>query len=64
VPYPTHHKAARLYDHAILPWWVLRFVLIADERDLFPDVEFPFVVVTTIYPEGPEAVATDVHAED
>ena len=29
--------------------------------DLFPDIEFPFVVVTTIYPgAAPEAVATDV----
>lgn len=29
--------------------------------DLFPDVEFPIVVVTTIYPgAGPEAVATEV----
>jgi HAE1 family hydrophobic/amphiphilic exporter-1 len=29
--------------------------------DLFPDVEFPFVVVTTIYPgAAPEAVSTDV----
>lgn len=29
--------------------------------DLFPDVDFPFVVVTTVYPgAGPEAVSTDV----
>ena len=29
--------------------------------DLFPDIDFPFVVVTTIYPgAGPEAVANDV----
>ena len=29
--------------------------------DLFPDVDFPFVVVSTEYPgAGPEAVATDV----
>jgi hydrophobe/amphiphile efflux-1 (HAE1) family protein len=29
--------------------------------DLFPDVDFPFVVVTTVYPgAAPEAVATDV----
>jgi HAE1 family hydrophobic/amphiphilic exporter-1 len=29
--------------------------------DLFPDVEFPFVVVTTIYPgAAPEAVSTDI----
>ncbi len=29
--------------------------------DLFPDIDFPFVIVTTIYPgAGPEAVANDV----
>jgi hydrophobe/amphiphile efflux-1 (HAE1) family protein len=29
--------------------------------DLMPDVDFPFVVITTVYPgAGPEAVATDV----
>jgi len=29
--------------------------------DLFPDVEFPFVIVTTVYPgAAPEAVSTDV----
>ncbi|UCC80127.1 MAG: efflux RND transporter permease subunit [Candidatus Zixiibacteriota bacterium] len=29
--------------------------------DLFPDIDFPFVIVTTVYPgAGPEAVATDV----
>ena len=29
--------------------------------DLFPDIDFPYVVVTTVYPgAGPEAVATDV----
>ncbi|HBZ01800.1 MAG TPA: AcrB/AcrD/AcrF family protein, partial [candidate division Zixibacteria bacterium] len=29
--------------------------------DLFPDIDFPYVVVTTVYPgAGPEAVASDV----
>ncbi len=29
--------------------------------DLFPDIDFPYVVVTTVYPgAGPEAVSTDV----
>lgn len=29
--------------------------------DLMPDVDFPFVIITTVYPgAGPEAVATDV----
>ncbi len=29
--------------------------------DLFPDIDFPFVIITTVYPgAGPEAVSTDV----
>jgi len=29
--------------------------------DLFPDIDFPFVIIATVYPgAGPEAVATDV----
>ena len=29
--------------------------------DLMPDIDFPFVIITTVYPgAGPEAVATDV----
>ncbi len=29
--------------------------------DLFPDIDFPFVIVTTVYPgAGPDAVSTDV----
>src|SRR3972149_6274024 len=29
--------------------------------DLFPDIDFPLVIVTTVYPgAGPEAVSTDV----
>ena len=46
----------------ILALVVLGFVSYTQMNvDLFPDIEFPFVVVTTMYPgAAPEAVATDV----